>query len=74
MEWADGRKYTGMHINDEMHGFGIFKSARGLTYEGCFVHDRRQGQGIADLEKGRYSGQWEADRQAGFGRMEGLQG
>ncbi|CAN0438405.1 unnamed protein product, partial [Ascophyllum nodosum] len=51
------------------HGRGTMTYASGNTYEGDWVEDRKEGEGIMTWvhRRERYTGEWKADKQRGYG-------
>jgi hypothetical protein len=43
--WADGSKYAGTWVSDEMHGNGEFVWADGRKYTGTFNTGMMEGEG-----------------------------
>jgi hypothetical protein len=65
-EWADGRKYVGDWLDNNMHGKGVYTWKDGRKYDGkCllkvgeYLNDKKHGFGIYHWADGRrYEGQW----------------
>eukprot|EP01124_Arcella_intermedia_P013208 TRINITY_DN19627_c0_g1_i1.p1 TRINITY_DN19627_c0_g1~~TRINITY_DN19627_c0_g1_i1.p1 ORF type:complete len:942 (-),score=248.89 TRINITY_DN19627_c0_g1_i1:42-2687(-) len=69
LECASGDSYEGDFDGDKFHGHGIFKStAFNFTYEGEFVDNMRQGQGVLIRNGYTYSGLWESNLPHGIGK------
>jgi len=66
--WANGDRYEGDWVNDQMNGKGIFFWADGDRYEGDWVNDQMNGKGIFFWADGdRYEGDWVNDQMNGKG-------
>lgn len=53
MEWIDGSSYAGIFLNGVRHGTGLFKNpVTGVTYQGDWVHGKREGFGKLTLSDG----------------------
>lgn len=51
-----------------MHGMGIYKYTDGVTYEGQYKEDRKEGFGLYFWTDGRkYEGWWHNGKQHGLG-------
>lgn len=71
----NGHSYEGGFQHDELHGFGVFRSAEGWRYEGNFHYSDFLGYGIYYFEDGRiYKGRWENSKYYAFGIVQDANG
>jgi len=58
--WADGARYEGDWVNDEMHGNGAIRFPNGSEYRGAFSHNNPYGFGTLTTVNGeRLTGEWQ---------------
>ena len=56
--WADGRRYEGEWVKDEMHGSGVYTWPDGRKYVGEFQKGKKHGWGTLNETAGTYVGEW----------------
>jgi hypothetical protein len=67
--WANGDKYEGQMLRDQMHGRGIFTSSLGYVYTGEFRYGKPNGLGKLVYDNGdRYEGSFLEDMLHGQGK------
>jgi len=66
-EWADGRKYEGEWVKDEMHGSGVYTWPDKRKYVGEFQKGKKHGWGTLEETAGVYVGEWETGLKHGKG-------
>ena len=68
MRTADGSYYFGDFKEGKRHGAGMSLSRSGVTYEGEFFNDLKDGCGCLWTETGpAYFGEWQLDKRHGSG-------
>ncbi|CAF4150246.1 unnamed protein product [Adineta steineri] len=68
MEYANGDKYTGIYVENNITGQGVYIHANGSRYEGQWKDNKKHGQGNLNFASGgRYTGDWIEGNRTGHG-------
>lgn len=48
---ASGDEYAGDFVNDQFHGYSLYKYANGDTYCGDYLKGKKNGNGVLKIKK-----------------------
>jgi hypothetical protein len=68
MDYASGDSYTGIWVDDNRTGHGVYTWPSGNRYEGQFKDNKKHGKGKMDFSDGnKYIGDWIDGNRTGQG-------
>lgn len=69
INYENGNKYVGEVKNGKRHGYGVFTTFNGITYEGDFKDDKSDGKGTLTISStgDKYVGEFKDNKPNGKG-------